>query len=360
MALGYQPAPRYNPSGIDPMILMLLAQQGQQKGGVGGQDWTSPLLNRIDAHYGLSGGGGAAAPVFSATAPEAAADAYISGLNLGGGAPATPNVVSVGRVGADPTSFFTGNNLLGPGPMGVGDYLPGVAGLAGAYDLLSKKKHGWSGAGQGAMSGAGIGWTLGGPAGAGIGAGIGAITGYFGNFGDKDRWRTEGKRLDKLTSQGIRIPESMLGATRLTKGRSKSELIQENVTARLARGEISPEEAERRRLFETTRDEKYLTPKDIIGNATFFERYGNDWLGKMSDEDRTRIAQKALDSGAVREHHGTIDVDWNKVDTPQSGVATLSSDIPATMTPRLVDTPQDSLAQRLTKIPSLRGKMNRG
>lgn len=124
-------------------------------------------------------------------------------------------------------------------------------------------------------------------------------------FGDKDRYLTEHRRLLELQEKGINVPESMLAATRLSRGRSKEELIEE---AKRTGGNVK---------FAESRNEADLRPEDIWGYSSFFKKFGNDWLGGLTEAQRRGIAQKALDAGAVREHHGTIDVDWGKVELPE-------------------------------------------
>lgn len=67
--------------------------------------------------------------------------------------------------------------------------------------------------------------------------------------------------------------------------------------------------------FATSRNEADLTGKDIWGQHAFFERYGDDWLGKFSEAEREEIANDALAAKAVNEGKGQINVDWNKVDS---------------------------------------------
>lgn len=126
-------------------------------------------------------------------------------------------------------------------------------------------------------------------------------------FGDKDMYLKEHRRLLDLQKQGIDVPEALLESTRLSKGRSKDELIA--IEERRA-SEGLPSNVE----FARKRDESLLKPQDIVGYSTFMKQYGNDWFGKFNDAQRNDIAQRALDAGAVREHHGTIDVDWKKFD----------------------------------------------
>lgn len=127
-------------------------------------------------------------------------------------------------------------------------------------------------------------------------------------LGDKDMWKTEGKRLGKLLDKGVSIPESLQLPRQLTKGRKLKDLINPNLPADYVG--VSPQYGWTNNQFANTRNEKDLRPEDIWGYSAFFEKYGNDWLGKFNEQQRREIAQKALDAGAVNEHHGTIDITW--------------------------------------------------
>jgi hypothetical protein len=133
-------------------------------------------------------------------------------------------------------------------------------------------------------------------------AALPALTALGSGLLDKDEWKTEGKRLDKLRDKGVFVPEGM-DADNLTRGRSKDELIaieQANITA----GKHGNTK------FAETRKESDLTPMDIVGYATFAEN-DPDWF-KKPVEERLRVAQRALDQGLVREQKGTVDVNWSK------------------------------------------------
>jgi hypothetical protein len=138
------------------------------------------------------------------------------------------------------------------------------------------------------------------------------IAGLF----DSNKWQTEGKRLKGLIEQGIDIPESLRGAMHLTRGRSLEELVDASVPQDFIG--FKSDGTWVNNQFAATRDETYLKPQDIWGSAACFERFGNDWLGKFSEEQRRSICQQALDLGLVREHRGTIDIAWDKL--PQSAL----------------------------------------
>lgn len=118
-------------------------------------------------------------------------------------------------------------------------------------------------------------------------------------FLNTDEWKTEGNRLNAAAKKGAYVPQDLIDfANSLKQGRSKKELV-----ARAAANNGNTKFAE-------SRNEADLTPIDILGYATFVEHDPN-WFNRP-EQERMDYAAKVLEAGAVREHHGTIDVDWNK------------------------------------------------
>lgn len=259
----------------------------------------------------LSGGGGAlteAGPNLGMTGAQAF-------FGPGG---MVPGGIGPVASGAEYGQMLANNPLAQAGLFDIGGIgsagnaiLP-VAGALTAADLFMNKRHGGRGALQGAASGAMIGSYFGGLPGAAIGAGIGALGGYFGNFGDENRFETEWKRKKALFDKGL-ITEAELGE-KPQQGRSKEQLIAEE-EAKIAAG--LPGNVE----FARTRSESALTPHDIQGYAQIIEKASETGLSRLD------LAQRALSAGAVREHHGTVDVDWSKVNLDASA-ASASPELP--------------------------------
>lgn len=232
------------------------------------------------------------------------------------------------NAGADAATKEAGSQLAADNAAsGLGNVAGGLAGAYMAYKggdqiLQANKVGGVKGRQAGGLGGlqAGLGAGLAlnaaglalGPVGwaALIGAGLlgGGLAGS--RLGDKDKWKTEGKRLGKLIDSGVNIPESLQIPRSLQKGRSKAELVNPNYANDFI-GQTKDGFVNNK--FANSRSESDLRPEDIWGYSGMFERYGNDWLGKFNEQQRRDIAQKALNAGAVKEHHGTIDVDWSKV-----------------------------------------------
>lgn len=124
-----------------------------------------------------------------------------------------------------------------------------------------------------------------------------------------DKWKTEGNKLKQLQEKGINIPEFLQGAMKQTRGRRKEELVNPYLPKDFV-GD-TPQYGWTNNKFATSRNANDLTGKDIWGYSAFFDKFGNDWLGKLSPQQREAIANKALERKAVNEHHGTIDINWN-------------------------------------------------
>lgn len=248
-----------------------------QGSGLGGAAGLAVLGDQL----GLFGGGEAAA----ASAP------FEVGSALNGGTLLSDGTVAGGG--------FLNGGLVGGGAGSVSTYIPAAIGAYGLYDLFKNKKHGWGGALQGGASGAAIGTTIAPGIGTLIGAGVGAGVGYFGNLGDKDAFQTEYKRAQALRDKGI---DWKLNAEKPAQGRSIDELValeNEKVKA----GQYGNP------TFAASRNEADLKPQDITGYAAFGEKFGKDWMG-TTEASRNAIAQQILNAGGVREHHGTIDINF--------------------------------------------------
>lgn len=136
----------------------------------------------------------------------------------------------------------------------------------------------------------------------------------------KSGWLKGNRFLDEQTDRAKLIKKGYVGWDQLnlpvlSKGRSKEELLAIE-QANKAAGRHSNEK------FAMSRDEKDLGAEDIWGYSAFGEKFGNDWLGKFSEDQRRQIAQKALDSGSVREGRGQINVKWSpELDEQVKGIS---------------------------------------
>ena len=124
-----------------------------------------------------------------------------------------------------------------------------------------------------------------------------------------NEWKKEGNRLRDLEKKGIMIPESMKTAMNLQQGRSKDQLVNKNFAADFVGNDGKGGWVNNK--FANSRDTNDLKKEDIWGYSAFSEKFGNDWWNKFSTQQRADIAQAALDNKAVKEHHGTIDINWN-------------------------------------------------
>ena len=209
------------PNGLDPSRIQREAANDQQKAALG------QILGMLGGAVGVRYAGKALGGLLGSGAANAAstvadtANAASNVANTANAANTASNVASAS--GAVNTAKNIGNTELGLTPSGYGSYLGpalGAAGMIGGgatlYDLFKNKDHGASGAVKGAL-GAGsmaagysalapllglgpLGW-----AGIGLAALLGGGAGFFGNFGDKDRWKEEQDKLKKLKDQGYDV-----------------------------------------------------------------------------------------------------------------------------------------------------------
>jgi hypothetical protein len=123
-----------------------------------------------------------------------------------------------------------------------------------------------------------------------------------------DKWKTEGKRVKGLLDAGVEVPEAAQARMYQKRGLSKKELVNPNY-ANDFQGWTKDGYVNNK--FENTRNESDMTYETLAPYAVWAEKR-NDWW-KLSDAQRRAITGAAQKSGAIREHHGTLDVDWNKV-----------------------------------------------
>lgn len=306
MSMGEQPGYIYHPYTDkyypDPKI----QKEMDIKNGVRAKD---PTLAQQLAPALIATGGVAAAKGIGEAIPGYASGLFGAGSTAGAGAAGS---ASVGAGGATTAGSLTAPEIVGAsvvpetavaGSTGtlaaVAPYAgPAIAALAAGINYnRNSKKYKTEGAGKSLKSALRdpINWIV--PSGL-----LGAA------FGDKDRFLTERRKLDDLQSSGVYIPENVYAETDLKKGQSDEELI---ANAKARGGNVK---------FAGSRKESDLTGKDIVNYATFAEK-DPEWFRKPIEE-RIALAQDALDSKAVREHHGTVSIDWGKVkQKPMGAVA---------------------------------------
>lgn len=129
--------------------------------------------------------------------------------------------------------------------------------------------------------------------------GLSEIGRLFG-LGGGPKSNLEQKRREALGKKGVALPTYRKGSGNVRKDLA-SDFIGQDPSGQWVNN-----------AFATSRNESNLRPDDLRGSAAVFEKFGSDWLRKGTDE-QNQILQGALNSGAVREHHGTIDIDWSKI-----------------------------------------------
>ena len=51
-----------------------------------------------------------------------------------------------------------------------------------------------------------------------------------------------------------------------------------------------------------------------------YEKFGNDWLGKYTEDQRRAIAQEVINQGAAKQVKGDVNIDWSSVDPSVAGI----------------------------------------
>lgn len=305
------------------------------------------------AYNSIFGGGSSAAANMTTNGAFQAADGAIyaaDGTYLGVNA-STPMASSVngGTILAD-------GSTIGGNAGGV--TLGNVAGAVGVplsiyqgYQAVKAKDPmaaGISGAGLG-MSLNALGLSLGPIGWAGVVAAP-ALMALANKWSDKDRWKEEQDAVGKLAKKGVTgWDEYSKMQPKLTAGRTKEQLVALE-KAKAAAGQYSNE------TFAQSRNEKDLKGKDIWGYSDWGEKFGNDWFGKFSEQQREDISQMALDADAVDESKAGIKVNWSddlqkKIDSYLSSGVTANAGQIKNVDPNMqipygsFQTPQKSSAQ---------------
>lgn len=274
-------------------------------------------LTSIPALFGLGSAPAAtAAPAAaSAAAPAASvgamdlASSVPFGLEMGGSAaaaaPATPSLASAGTLAAPGAPEMVGAT---PGLFGIGGSSPfltagGIAaGAATGYEQFRGLQNVAQNDRMKPLEQAALALPT-----FGLSLAYNPIRDFFG--GDGDKWKQERNRLESLRDEGVNIPDAIF-STMPTHGRSRDELENKSVGSDFIGFDSSGNWTNNK--FNRSRDLADLRPEDIVGYAAFAEK-DPLWFEKPL-QDRLNLANVALQAGAVKEHNGTIDVDWDKFD----------------------------------------------
>ncbi len=218
--------------------------------------------------------------------------------SLASAVPATPEILSATR-GVLPASSFLMDTALPLAGIGIGGS-QALKGIKEGNPVRSGLGSAAAGAGAAALLGGPVGWTA-------LGAGL--LGGGAGLFGGESQTKVEDDRVKKLAQQGIAGYSPMKGTQK-----SHGEQVRKDLASDFVGADPSGQWVNNQ--FLSTNDESKLRPEDIWGYSAFGEKLGNSWMA-APEQSRKDFAQKALDAGAVREHHGTVDIDWSKVDPSQ-------------------------------------------
>lgn len=148
---------------------------------------------------------------------------------------------------------------------------------------------------------------------------------------DTDAWKKEGGRVKKLLDSGVDVPEMFRGRMYQQRGLDKKQLVDPNFASDFSG---MTENGWVNNKFQNSRNESDMTYYDLAPYAAWAEKRADWW--KLSDAQRKAITDRAQAVGAVREHHGTLDVDWGKVGDVDQLIASV---------------PNEQAQQRQVRIP---------
>lgn len=274
--------------------------------------------------YFKGGSSAASAANTAADVAAPAAGAGAAGLAASTNPAIQAGTATIGAYGATPivgeaaagagagASSAAGLSAAGTAAAGLG----AIGGAYGLYNTATTHQKAPMSIGSGAASGAALGASIGSVVpvlGTGVGAAIGAIGGALiglfssSSFQTQGGWKKERKKLDKLAESGTYIPPGLVESMP-TKRRKLEELIRKDVPADFVGRDANG--AWVNNQFAKTRDVKDLRGEDIVNYSAFAEQ-DPSWFTRPLEE-RLVIANDRLAAGAVKEHHGTIDVDFQK------------------------------------------------
>lgn len=188
----------------------------------------------------------------------------------------------------------------------AGQVASGLGAGLGAYNL-SRDIVGRKGATASTISGMQLGAGIGGffgPVGAGIGAGVGALGGaLLGSIFSPRKKNIEKERWERLKMYGFDVPKPEWVDTK------DAALKAENKN--LAKDFVGYDESGKwvNNQFANTGKDEALRPQDIYEFATNHETFGEAY-GNLPEQEKLRLMQIALDNKLVKEHQGTVDINW--------------------------------------------------
>lgn len=236
------------------------------------------------APYGTMQFGGEAVGTLAPAAEAAAAPGLVSLQGLGGAAGLA--LGSYGMYNAFESGDEVGGALSGAGA-GLGAGM--LTSAMGAPLLMSL--------GLGPLAPLAIGGAL-------LGLGLGALGGPTAVEKAKAKER---KRMDKVLEAGTAGYGQFVDILRNNETANMRGLVDERVSPDFVGFTESGERLNNK--FAASRDVGDLEGVDVWGNVSFWEQFGDRWIGELTPAERALVAQKALDLGLVKEGEGVIKVE---------------------------------------------------
>ena len=245
-------------------------------------------------------------PTVTQAAAQGAAQAGTQAATQGAAQAGTQAAAQAGTQGAAQGAAQAGASTAATAASALGQAAAVVGAAKGGYDLY-KGLEGKRGAKQGAISGAQTGASIGsffGPKGAAIGAAIGTLIGGVGGaLRPPPKTQVEDKRWRALARRGFDVPQWVKEGIDIKDTGFRQDLAADFVG-------FDEKGAWVNNKFAKSRDEKDLLGQDVSQYAVMPETFGSLWTG-ATPEARQEVSELALQKAKVREHKGTLDINWD-------------------------------------------------
>jgi hypothetical protein len=234
---------------------------------------------------------------------QAATQAAAQGAAQAGTQAAAQGATQAGTQGATQAGASTASTAAGA--LGTAANVYGA--IKGSYDLY-KGLEGKAGAKSTAMSGASAGAAIGSMilpgVGTLLGAAIGGLVGAAGGaLRPPPKTQVEDKRWRALARRGFDVPQWVKEGIDIKDTGFRQDLAADFVG-------FDEKGAWVNNKFAKSRDEKDLLGQDVSQYAVMPETFGSLWTG-ATPEARQEVSELALQKAKVREHKGTLDINWD-------------------------------------------------
>lgn len=282
--------PNLKPSAVQEILASPIGRQGVEELGKQVYNYLNPATTATQT----------AAQAGTQAATQAGTQAATQAAATEAGKQAAAQGASQGAAQAGASTGASAASALGTAASVVGA-------AKGSYDLykgIEEKRGAKSTTMSGAAAGAAIGSLIPG-VGTLVGAAVGALVGATaGALRPPPSTQKEDKRWRILARQGFDVPQWVKEGIDIKDSGFRKDLAPDFVG-------VDEKGTWVNNKFAKSRKESDLTAQDISQYAVMPETFGTLWAG-ASPEAQQQVAQLAADRAKLREHKGTLDIEWDE------------------------------------------------